>query len=310
MSQQAIDDARSIFASNLLVSTQAVPRVVLVQQSGALVRSLASMTKADSQRTLNLISFLVFENLLWLALRTNAFYVYAIKWAELRGSLGSLISICLYDRLYLLCFQFTGYFPQFNNSTNLYCSCILENECISPSVVGIYENISVRVPGDVYYDTQQPRYSVPGINAACLPYNGLLASTLECLYDTECLSEVSTSVWMPLNGSLNVTVGALVKNLFVVEWSNTSDFSAYYYACVPSLCSYTYKERITLIYMITTLIGLIGGVVTALRVIAPVLVTIALWIQDKCNTRKTENRELAITTESVQARGSFSCCCR
>lgn len=88
MSNQIIDDARSVFYSNRLISAQALGYTTFVQQSNTFIHSLISTTTVNAQQTFSLIDFLVFQNLLWSALRINAFYVYAIEWDEFGGSLG------------------------------------------------------------------------------------------------------------------------------------------------------------------------------------------------------------------------------
>ncbi|CAF4847143.1 unnamed protein product, partial [Rotaria sp. Silwood1] len=121
--------------------------------------------------------------------------------------------------------------------------------------------------------------TLPGLVGGCLPVDGLRQSTLECFFDSTCLSMVGTllnsSMVPSLLKSLAVTrfphlttkLGTMIDELFVEEWINASSFSAYYQACSPHLCQLTYDENNNVAYMITTLLGFYGGLTVCLRFI-------------------------------------------
>ena len=58
----------------------------------------------------------------------------------------------------------------------------------------------------------------------------------------------------------------------VEEWSNAKNFTNYYGICAPSECTYTFKQRNEPLYVLTTLIGLFGGLIVSLRMLAPLIV--------------------------------------
>ena len=60
--------------------------------------------------------------------------------------------------------------------------------------------------------------------------------------------------------------------MFIENWSNTMNFSAYYNQCAPSQCSYTYEERFSIPYLISTVCAVIGGLSVALRISIPPVV--------------------------------------
>ncbi|CAF3007977.1 unnamed protein product [Rotaria sp. Silwood2] len=121
--------------------------------------------------------------------------------------------------------------------------------------------------------------TIRGFVGGCLPVDGLRQSTLECLFDSACLFMLSTSLnssMVPpsLNASivtqfpyLTTTIGSIIDELFVEEWINTSNFSAYYQECSPRLCRVTLNENNNVIYMITTLLGFYSGLTLCLRFI-------------------------------------------
>ena len=61
-------------------------------------------------------------------------------------------------------------------------------------------------------------------------------------------------------------------------WHFAADHQAYFDACRPVQCTYTLETRNDVLYMINTLFGLIGGVVTVLKLILPLVVPRLLQI--------------------------------
>jgi hypothetical protein len=84
---------------------------------------------------------------------------------------------------------------------------------------------------------------------------------------------VSSYIPNPLDISLytrftptsSILIGTLIDELFIETWQNTSNYSDYFSVCVPSTCRYTYMERNTAIYMLTTFLGLYGGLTIGLK---------------------------------------------
>ncbi|CAF1113821.1 unnamed protein product [Rotaria sp. Silwood1] len=121
--------------------------------------------------------------------------------------------------------------------------------------------------------------ALPGIIGGCLPVDGLRQSTLECFFNSTCLSTLGTllnssmvpSVLNPLVvtrfSHLTTKLGTMIDELFVEEWIYASNFSAYYQACSPHLCQLTFDENNNVAYMITTLLGFYGGLTICLRFI-------------------------------------------
>jgi hypothetical protein len=70
----------------------------------------------------------------------------------------------------------------------------------------------------------------------------------------------------------NSTIEELVNQLMVEEWNPSVIYENYYNECQPSQCIYTHQTKNDAIYIITTLVGLIGGLTTALKLIVPRMV--------------------------------------
>ncbi|CAF4114891.1 unnamed protein product [Adineta steineri] len=134
----------------------------------------------------------------------------------------------------------------------------------------------------LYIDGNYNTTVLPGVVASCLPIDGIRLSTLECFFDSNCIlnltsiaSTRTTTIWIakPLNASIpsnyssNTLIGNLVDSLFVEDWGIKSNYSSYFASCAPYSCSYHYIDHNTILYIITTVLGLYGGLVVILHFI-------------------------------------------
>ena len=72
--------------------------------------------------------------------------------------------------------------------------------------------------------------------------------------------------------SNNSTVQDLVDQLMIDTWNSSTMYNQYYNECQPAQCTYSYETRNDLVFIITTLIGLVGGLTTSLKIVIPRLV--------------------------------------
>ncbi|CAF4038067.1 unnamed protein product, partial [Adineta steineri] len=77
----------------------------------------------------------------------------------------------------------------------------------------------------------------------------------------------------------NSTFEPLVLNMFIENWTLSSSYSNYYTTCNPDSCTYTYDQRYAFVAAITVLIGLLGGLSVALRLILPPCVKLVASVQ-------------------------------
>ena len=123
------------------------------------------------------------------------------------------------------------------------------------------------------------RRNAMGFRIACYMVEGLLQSTLECLFDAKCVQAMTTS-FPDINltnayllksdetkFSPHTSIGTIVNALFIESWSTTSSFSDYYAKCAPISCTYTFIQAGSALFVITTLFGLFGGLTIVLRLI-------------------------------------------
>ena len=172
------------------------------------------------------------------------------------------------------------------------CSCSSHSYC--NTTTGIFSFVPKRssnsIPDYPYMPTN-PLYRihllfhVPGINVGCFVLNAVLQSNLSCLYNRSCLSQLNTYLNASLhpfnatalnvsNSSLLPTVGELVEMLMVDEWLFNSSYDSYFTQCNPSTCTYTYTKKFDILFIITKVMGSIGGIVTILMLVTLSLVTL------------------------------------
>ncbi|CAF3891815.1 unnamed protein product [Rotaria sp. Silwood1] len=158
------------------------------------------------------------------------------------------------------------------------CNCAVSSECQAPLRIG---------PSDLI---------LPGLFVGCLPIDGLRMSTLECFFSSNCINTIlnyleyytlpdkSESfnfslpavlplVVNPLNESISsrfssvTPIGEIIDELFIEKWENITSYESYYAACAPTICNYKYSQRRGVLYVITSLLSLYGGLTMSLRFI-------------------------------------------
>jgi hypothetical protein len=156
------------------------------------------------------------------------------------------------------------------------CSCHLSSTCVKQ--FSIYDS-----SGNIRL------FDVPGFYTGCYVIEALLQSTLQCFYNQICINELqsylSSSLSMnitALDSSLpsqyfvNSTVEDLLNTLMIEEWNSTQLYDQYYDECQPIECTYTIETRNNVIYIITTMFGIVGGLITVLRCVVPQVVKLVI----------------------------------
>lgn len=154
-------------------------------------------------------------------------------------------------------------------------------------------------------------WSVPGLVKSCSFLQSFHASDLRCFYDQHCFNTLLSmyNVDMPsrpplpqptvhikiLNSSApsrfppNTTILSILEEMAIDEWVIKPNFERYLNACAPAQCSYTIARRFDLVYMISTIVGLVGGIMVILRLIISNIARIIVWILVTRNTRQQLN---------------------
>lgn len=156
------------------------------------------------------------------------------------------------------------------NSSYYYgqCNCMFNASCRSLMEV---HDVTSTMPSRFF--------DIPNFYVGCSRLEGLLSSTMECFYDQTCLDGINrrTFSWYTgpknftlLNSSLNSpneTVQFVANRLFVDMWDRNISYNNYYTACAPLSCTYEYTHRRSLVSIITAVLGIFGGLTTALKIL-------------------------------------------
>jgi hypothetical protein len=132
--------------------------------------------------------------------------------------------------------------------------------------------------------------TIPGLILGCYAYESFLASTLECLYDQACIQMLIdwrlfdyTDIYLPINLT-NITaldsnavdqfpptmsLDYIIQSLFVEDWGVNVSYATFYAQCQPTVCTYFSTERYQWIYVVTSVIGLLGGLTVILSIFVP-----------------------------------------
>lgn len=154
------------------------------------------------------------------------------------------------------------------------CFCGSSATCSLPS--NFYNRSSYETEG-YFQSFRSTLGNVPGFVAGCYALESLLQSNLQCFFNQSCLQTVlrfflsrnSTNFYAlqadQTQYSPSTTLEALVSELFIEHWSSNNSFTDYYSQCAPISCARQVTERNRPLYILTTLLGLYGGLTVALR---------------------------------------------
>jgi hypothetical protein len=180
------------------------------------------------------------------------------------------------------------------NSTSNFCYCQGLKTCIRQS--------AIRDPHG------QDIFAVPGMVVACYPLEATLKSTLTCFFNQTCINEVRSILNRTSSNSIELNTVALdhsllsryssetkieeiINQLMIDNLTWNASHERYYANCQPSKCYYTINSRNNPVYVLTTILGLIGGLSSVLQVTIPRLVTLGSkmikWLC-RCNQRRNE----------------------
>ena len=145
------------------------------------------------------------------------------------------------------------------------CSCMASDGCPHPLSISGNENRSIPIPGMI---------------EDCYIIDGVLASTLQCYYNRTCFAllhpHLSNSFEI-LSGNIdqgsypNQTIRSLFNRMMVDHFTIRIDFDKFYQQCQPRRCSYSFQRRFDLIFILTTVLGVFGGLSLVLRYISKLI---------------------------------------
>lgn len=156
-----------------------------------------------------------------------------------------------------------------------------------------------------------PIFVIPGMRVGCMPYSAMISGTFECFYDQACLNSTAKLIstllpneWpVALNRSAtrfmaDYSTALILEEQLIEQWHKSANFPDYFAACAPYECTYTVFVRNNYVYLITLLLGLVGGLNVVIYFIAPFIVRFGHAVH-KILTRKYSS----ITQSQVQQAG-------
>ncbi|CAF4109656.1 unnamed protein product, partial [Adineta steineri] len=233
---QTISNGLTQFNSTQYISASVIPLKAFESEISSLTKQFISSTANDFLLSLSTIRDTTQSNSLRSALQTNFnFYI------PTHGTIGA------------------GAYP--NPILYENCNCATSATCAYQS--RIYRSVSLADPTVLFY--------VPGMYIGCYVIESLLQSDLRCFYNQTCITKlqsyslVNTTMnvtaldkSLPSNFTENSTIEELVNQLMVEKWDPLIMYENYYNECQPSQCTYTHETKNSVIYIVTTLFGLIG----------------------------------------------------
>ncbi|CAF1283863.1 unnamed protein product, partial [Adineta steineri] len=166
-----------------------------------------------------------------------------------------------------------------SNESGIDCDCQSTPWCIQQAI--IYDLV-----------TRTQLFSPPGIFVGCYLVEAVLQSDLRCFFDIGCLQQLIDSLSLVNISASDIILNStashyqeksslleIVSNLMVEEWNNQTFYDNYFNICQPSVCTATYISQGNIVYIITTTIGLIGGLTKVYRFIVPMFIKIIVHKQ-------------------------------
>ena len=269
LAKQSVRDALDDFLSSTLLSVHVLSPQSLEIQSQVQSMFIRTSSADAVRRLVDLIKGATHGNHLQPALQTagvNNLYIYP------DGQLAS----GSYDG----CFVSPDY--------RVKCCCSTQLCSVPSSFFDLYAYETY----GIYILPNSSIENISGFMAGCYAVESLLYSTFECLFDQICVNNLlkffpSTNISDTDILSVNQTkfspktlIETLVNELFIEQWLTTSSFSAYYNQCLPIACTYTFVQRNSIVYGLTMLIGLYGGLTVILRLCVPYVIE---WWRNRVN---------------------------
>ncbi|CAF1376343.1 unnamed protein product [Adineta ricciae] len=149
------------------------------------------------------------------------------------------------------------------------------------------------------------KWKVPGFVEGCYPFWGLIRSQLFCLYNKSCLFELIDHLEATFQVNISTlkehssssifnsstSIGELLSKMMVEQWDQNISYEKYYKKCQPKQCQYTYIKKFHINYMISTILGITGGLSLSLRIIVPYLIQLIENIWKKFRNKDNQNND-------------------
>ncbi len=195
------------------------------------------------------------------------------------------------------------------------CMCmkappLTDENCRGPS--GIYEE-----QFDLYiHDVDiwhEPTVFIPDFTSSCMPVDACLLSSLECFYNQSCVNAIFPYQRITDNVTRNFTalksndasastrfnvstrIKSIVDELMVEEWITEEIYEKYFQQCAPASCTYLKKVYPDFLSVLNIVIGLLGGLCSALSLVIPRIVKFIRqrWWPSPANSQSSQTPRIS-----------------
>lgn len=249
LADKMISNGLQTFKSTTFITSEALFENVFVEQINTLIRAFQSSITLTYYQTFDLIQFSSHTNGLLSGLSSNVEYYYDPQ-ADI-----------LFSRAH-----------EYANGT---CDCSQTFSCVTPLLIqnGSRDNF----------------FAIPGLFKGCFLVAALRQSSLACFYEVSCIKSIEeflqvdmapTMSVVPLSAlqesqfNVNSTIDQLLFKAMTERWTQNISHAQYFVQCRPTSCTYSFASRFNILYIVTTFIGLIGGLTKVLRLLVPGIVKI------------------------------------
>lgn len=254
LSQANFNQSVLLFNSTSLLSPFVVSEYVLQSQVQTFQQQFQSTIFQTLQMNIELISNIISHNDIMNGLGTAIY---------MAGSAGRMTTVF---NIYVL-----------ENGT--WCTCMEDVDCYGSS--GIYQQFDVDTFGVNDFNAT---ILIPGLSSGCMPVDACLHSTLECFFNQTCVNEIvsylntSNANFTAMSPSslnhfnISSTIVSIVNELMIDEWKLNVSYDKYFATCAPLSCTFSTVVYHNFFYVLSTLIGLLGGLCTGMGTVVPYIV--------------------------------------
>lgn len=286
LSKAQIEKDLQNFYRSEFVTTEVLPHKLLTQKGQSLIDLFISVSENEFTNALQITRDMTFTNLLM----SGAGVSIKIELHHLNETYQQIRS---------------SSFVLHNPFSSSDCTCDASDSCVEQAA--IYE----------HSDNQTMSYDIPGFFVGCQIVDTTLKSNFHILYNQSWIDEYRARIGfddvnpdpfstIALNVSIrsqfNMTtpIQMIIEKMMVEDWHSFTNFSAYYDQCHPVKCEYSYVVKYDIIYIITTIIGLMGGLLTIFQFLIPLLVKL---IRKYCFKQRRQITVEVIATSTISKHG-------
>ena len=167
------------------------------------------------------------------------------------------------------------------------CTCGFDDNCATQ--MKFYVNIANSPPLVIF--------TVPNLFLGCSAIDSVRLSSIECFFNQSCLNmtkKLSSIPSVPLTIDTpilmmnsdrffsNTSLDVIINELMIDQWNVNIEYKQYYNECHPLQCSYTFTTRGGILYIISTIIGMFGGLIVILKIVVKIIIKL---IRNQIRTR-------------------------